>query len=72
MGASVSVLKLKCRVAKVAARCLWLGLIVIVASSVAVHADSREKPKLVLQITVDQLRGDLPMRLKERLTCSII
>ncbi|MCP4257550.1 MAG: alkaline phosphatase family protein [Planctomycetes bacterium] len=25
------------------------------------------KPKLVLQITVDQLRGDLPMRFKERL-----
>jgi predicted AlkP superfamily pyrophosphatase or phosphodiesterase len=26
-----------------------------------------EKPALVLQITVDQLRGDLPMRFKERL-----
>jgi len=26
-----------------------------------------KKPKLVLQITVDQLRGDLPMRFKERL-----
>ena len=25
-------------------------------------------PKLVLQITVDQLRGDLPMRFKERPT----
>ena len=32
----------------------------------ATYADSR-KPKLVLQITVDQLRGDLPMRFKERL-----
>ncbi len=29
-------------------------------------ADSKN-PKLVLQITVDQLRGDLPMRFKERL-----
>ena len=26
-----------------------------------------DKSKLVLQITVDQLRGDLPMRFKERL-----
>jgi predicted AlkP superfamily pyrophosphatase or phosphodiesterase len=31
-----------------------------------VSADER-KPKLVLQITVDQLRGDLPMRFKDRL-----
>ena len=28
---------------------------------------SDKKPTLVLQITVDQLRGDLPMRFKERL-----
>ena len=32
----------------------------------AASADD-DKPKLVLQITVDQLRGDLPMRFKERL-----
>jgi hypothetical protein len=31
----------------------------------AASADDN-KPKLVLQITVDQLRGDLPMRFKER------
>ncbi|MEE9543813.1 MAG: alkaline phosphatase family protein [Thermodesulfobacteriota bacterium] len=30
------------------------------------YADGK-RPKLVLQITVDQLRGDLPMRFKERL-----
>ena len=33
--------------------------------SIAVHAASR--PKLILQITVDQLRGDLPTRYYERL-----
>ena len=26
-----------------------------------------EKPRLVLQITVDQMRGDFPMRYKDRL-----
>ena len=31
----------------------------------AVAGDKR--PDLVLQITIDQLRGDLPMRFKERL-----
>ena len=30
-------------------------------------AKSRQKPKLVLQITIDQMRGDFPMRYKERL-----
>ena len=40
--------------------CLALGLIL------PASADDK-KPKLVLQITVDQLRGDLPMRFKERL-----
>ncbi len=28
---------------------------------------STERPRLVLQITVDQLRGDLPMRYRDRL-----
>ncbi len=45
---------------------MWLFLILAVTTTTA-YADSREKPKLVLQITVDQLRGDLPMRLKKRL-----
>ncbi|NDW45966.1 alkaline phosphatase family protein [Ruegeria sp. PrR005] len=29
-------------------------------------ADAREKPRLILQITVDQLRGDLPMRYSDQ------
>lgn len=41
---------------------------ILAVAPTATYADSREKPKLVLQITVDQLRGDLPMRFKERLS----
>jgi len=29
--------------------------------------ESKEKPKLILQITIDQMRGDFPMRYKDRL-----
>ncbi|MBI9065448.1 MAG: alkaline phosphatase family protein, partial [Marinilabiliaceae bacterium] len=29
--------------------------------------ESNEKPKLILQITIDQMRGDFPMRYKDRL-----
>ena len=32
-----------------------------------VMAQKSEKPKLVLQITIDQMRGDFPMRYKDRL-----
>ncbi len=32
-----------------------------------VAGQERDKPRLVLQITVDQLRGDLPMRCYKRL-----
>ncbi len=42
-------------------------VLILVATTSAAYAADREKPKLVLQITVDQLRGDLPMRFKERL-----
>jgi predicted AlkP superfamily pyrophosphatase or phosphodiesterase len=33
----------------------------------AVHGAQRDKPRLILQVTVDQLRGDLPTRYRERL-----
>ena len=43
----------------------WLGL--ATAQTGGKQAEGLVKPKLVLQITVDQLRGDLPMRYYERL-----
>ncbi len=39
----------------------------LILASQALTAAAREKPKLVLQITVDQLRGDLPTRYYDRL-----
>ncbi len=42
-------------------------LIAILAVSNPIPVTASTTPKLVLQITVDQLRGDLPMRFKERL-----
>ncbi len=44
-------------------RQLLAGIIVIAAGAV----QAAEKPKLILQITVDQLRGDLPTRYYDRL-----
>ena len=35
--------------------------------SMSQNAQAAQKPKLVLQITVDQMRGDFPMRYKDRL-----
>ncbi len=50
---------------------LFLILIICIcflAHGLILPASADDKnPKLVLQITVDQLRGDLPMRFKERL-----
>lgn len=46
-------------------RVLLVSFFVFAQVLTAYAADN--KPKLVLQITVDQLRGDLPMRFKERL-----
>jgi predicted AlkP superfamily pyrophosphatase or phosphodiesterase len=43
-----------------------IAVMALVLLALPAFADG-EKPKLVLQITVDQLRGDLPMRFKERL-----
>ncbi|MGI9350061.1 MAG: hypothetical protein ACR2O3_00745, partial [Rhizobiaceae bacterium] len=31
-------------------------------SSIPIAAHAKDKPKLILQITVDQLRGDMPTR----------
>jgi len=48
---------------------LTLALAGIALPAVAQNAASAEteKPKLILQITVDQMRGDFPMRYKDRL-----
>jgi len=42
-------------------------LLVFVFSAWAVAGTVNEKPKLILQITIDQMRGDFPMRYKDRL-----
>ena len=41
--------------------------LVFVFSAWAVSGTVNEKPKLILQITIDQMRGDFPMRYKDRL-----
>ena len=41
-------------------------LVVLLAAFVSVTAVAQDRPRLVLQITVDQLRGDLPMRYYDR------
>lgn len=45
----------------------WISLILVSVISTAQQKKNFEKPKLVLQITVDQFRGDLPTRFLERL-----
>ena len=45
-----------------------IGLCLLSPFSVASVAQEPQKVKLVLQITVDQLRGDLPLRFKDRLS----
>lgn len=47
------------------ARTAFLALLTCGAAATGV--DAREKPRLILQITVDQLRGDLPTRYFDRL-----
>ncbi len=49
---------------------MWCALLLLVIASLATTVaaqDERHAPRLVLQITVDQLRGDLPTRYFERL-----
>jgi predicted AlkP superfamily pyrophosphatase or phosphodiesterase len=46
-----------------------LSIIIVIALSpiTAANSEPRDLPRLILQITVDQLRGDLPMRYYDRL-----
>jgi len=37
------------------------------SAAASLASESVSKPKLVVQITIDQLRGDMPMRFKDRL-----
>ncbi|MCJ7687202.1 MAG: hypothetical protein MUO68_23230, partial [Desulfobacteraceae bacterium] len=46
---------------------VMITLLVLVFSSWAVAETPHGKPKLVLQMTIDQMRGDFPMRYKDRL-----
>jgi predicted AlkP superfamily pyrophosphatase or phosphodiesterase len=43
------------------------GLALLLIGSFAAHTLADEKPRLILQITVDQLRGDLPTRYRDQL-----
>ncbi len=47
--------------------CLWALCIAGIAQVDTVQAAAKKRPKLILQITVDQLRGDLPTRFYDRL-----
>jgi predicted AlkP superfamily pyrophosphatase or phosphodiesterase len=46
---------------------VMIPLLVLVLSAWAVAGTVNEKPKVILQITIDQMRGDFPMRYKDRL-----
>ncbi len=46
---------------------VMIPLLVLLFSVWAVAGTAHGKPKLVLQITIDQMRGDFPMRYKDRL-----
>ncbi|MCK4561463.1 MAG: alkaline phosphatase family protein, partial [Flavobacteriaceae bacterium] len=45
---------------------VFLGIILLIASQ-SIFGQSNSKPKLILQITVDQLRADLPRTVIDRL-----
>lgn len=45
---------------------MLIATIVVTASAATAAAQQVAPPRLILQITVDQLRGDLPMRYQER------
>ncbi|MFC2164691.1 alkaline phosphatase family protein [Acidobacteriota bacterium] len=50
--------------------CLHITIAILLTSILgctAAAATPEDRPKLILQITVDQLRGDMPMRFKDRL-----
>lgn len=43
------------------------GIAALVLTLSGAHALAGEQPRLILQITVDQLRGDIPERYRDRL-----
>ena len=47
--------------------CCFLFLSLLTSMAFAQVTEKSEKPKLILQITIDQMRGDFPMRYKDRL-----
>jgi len=48
-------------------RHFFATLLLLAVACSATSVDAAEKPKLILQVTVDQLRGDLPTRYYDRL-----
>lgn len=48
-------------------RIVIILMLMLVPASWTVAETTEQKPKLVLQITIDQMRGDFPMRYKDRL-----
>ncbi|RYH07177.1 alkaline phosphatase family protein [Tropicimonas sp. IMCC6043] len=44
-----------------------IGFAIVLTGALGASATAQEKPRLILQITVDQLRGDLPTRYADRL-----
>ena len=47
---------------------LYTIVAILLLSAGVMAGTVNEKPKLILQITIDQMRGDFPMRYKDRLT----
>jgi len=47
--------------------CCFVFLSLLTSMAFAQVTEKSEKPKLILQITIDQMRGDFPMRYKDRL-----
>ena len=47
--------------------CCFAALTLLATTAFAQAAEKSGKPKLILQITIDQMRGDFPMRYKDRL-----
>jgi Type I phosphodiesterase / nucleotide pyrophosphatase len=47
--------------------CCFVFLSLLATAASAQVTEKSEKPKLILQITIDQMRGDFPMRYKDRL-----
>jgi predicted AlkP superfamily pyrophosphatase or phosphodiesterase len=46
----------------------FIAFLSLLLTAISIQAFGQHKPKLILQITVDQLRGDLPAKYKDRYT----